>query len=179
MVVTAACGVGLVSLAPLWVSAHPASSQISLDTSPLVITVSSPWTALPNYAGNWIPNYAGADTVMTRTYFDGEKQVHLALAIYASQHQGKELISQTNTVVDRKWWRLLMDGWRETKVEGQSLTVREGSLRSPEANRLIWSWYWVDGRFTANPYLAKLLYAKAQLFGGLRYSRTPCRGNGL
>jgi EpsI family protein len=43
--------------------------------------------------------------------------------------------------------------------------VREVSGRE---TRLIWYWYWVDGRFTGNPYVAKLLQAKAKLFGGQR-----------
>ena len=165
MAMTAGCGVGVVALAPLWVSALPNSSQNSLENPPLTMTISSPWKALPDYAGNWIPHYAGADSVVTRTYQDGKQQVHLVLALYVSQHQGKELISQTNTLVDKKRWRLLMEGWHETRVDGQSLTVRENRLRSPEANRLIWSWYWVDGRFTSNAYLAKLLYAKEKLLG--------------
>ena len=170
MAMTAGCGVGVVALAPLWVSALPNSSQNSLENSPLTLTVSSPWKALPDYAGNWIPHYAGADTVVTRTYQDGNQQVHLVLALYARQHQGKELISQTNTLVDKNRWVMLMEGRREIRVNGQSLTVRENRLRSTVANRLIWSWYWVDGRFTSNPYLAKLFHAKAKLFGGPRHS---------
>ena len=31
---------------------------------------------------------------------------------------------------------------------------------------MIWYWYWVDGHFTADPYLAKLLEARSKLLGG-------------
>ncbi len=30
---------------------------------------------------------------------------------------------------------------------------------------MIWSWYWVDGTYTESDYSAKLLLAKARLFG--------------
>lgn len=32
--------------------------------------------------------------------------------------------------------------------------------------RLVWYWYWVDGKIVANNYKAKLLDAKAKLTGG-------------
>jgi EpsI family protein len=51
-------------------------------------------------------------------------------------------------------------------VDGGSLSVRETVLRSREGNLLVWSWYWVDGKFTDNPYRAKFLRVKARLLGG-------------
>ena len=33
------------------------------------------------------------------------------------------------------------------------------------SRRVVWYWYWVDGRFTSNPYMAKALQAKARLWG--------------
>jgi EpsI family protein len=47
------------------------------------------------------------------------------------------------------------------------LTIRVLRLASATTKRLVWYWYWVDGQFTGNRYLAKLLQAKARLFGGI------------
>jgi EpsI family protein len=54
----------------------------------------------------------------------------------------------------------LGDGARNWPV--QRLDVRSGVQE-----RLVFVWYWVDGRLTADPLVAKLLQAKAVLFGGV------------
>ena len=53
-----------------------------------------------------------------------------------------------------------MDG---APLETPCLRLARGAER-----RLVCYWYWVDGEMTASPYLAKLLRARAQIFGGLR-----------
>jgi exosortase A len=166
MAMTAGCGVGVVALAPLWVMALSPSPPMSLGPSPFSLVVSSPWQALSDYAGNWTPHFEGADTVLTRTYTDGHRQVHLFLAVYTQQHQGRELVSQTNTLIDGNRWVLVTESRRETLVENFPLTVKESHLRSGVAPRLVWSWYWLGGHMTSNAYMAKLLQATAYLLGG-------------
>jgi len=163
---TAGCGVGVVALAPLWVMALSPSPPMSLGPSPFSLVVSSPWQALSDYAGNWTPHFEGADTVLTRTYTDGHRQVHLFLAVYTQQHQGRELVSQTNTLIDGNRWVLVTESRRETLVENFPLTVKESHLRSGVAPRVVWSWYWLGGHMTSNAYMAKLLQATAYLLGG-------------
>ena len=52
-------------------------------------------------------------------------------------------------------------------VDGQAIPVRETLLLSSQGKRrLVWSWYWVADEFTASAPYAKLLQAKAHLFGG-------------
>ena len=38
--------------------------------------------------------------------------------------------------------------------------------REIQQNLLVWKWYWVGGRNTSNPYMAKLLEAITKLIGG-------------
>jgi EpsI family protein len=40
--------------------------------------------------------------------------------------------------------------------------VRETFIRSAHQSLVVWNWYWVDGRFTSNEYVAKLLLARAR-----------------
>ena len=46
------------------------------------------------------------------------------------------------------------------------LPVQRLEVRSGAETRLVYLWYWVDGRFTADPLVAKLRQAKAALLGG-------------
>jgi EpsI family protein len=44
--------------------------------------------------------------------------------------------------------------------------VQVTEVRFAGQRRLVMAWYWVGGRFTADPLTAKLLQAKAALLGG-------------
>ena len=170
MLLTATGGVVLLSLAPL--SAQALSSQPVIPTAlhPTGPSVILPWKALPKYSGNWNPHFVGAETELSQTYRSGTKQVHFYLAYYVTQQQGEELINAKNSLVGGTRWVLLEEAGKEVVVNGQALHVQERIIRSSFGTRLVWSWYWVDGRFTSSPYLAKLLQAKAQLFGRPRHS---------
>ena len=48
-------------------------------------------------------------------------------------------------------------------INGRPLQVRETRLRGPDGALVAWQWYWIDGGFTANDYLGKLLQAKERL----------------
>ncbi|MDR4483497.1 MAG: exosortase A [Nitrospirales bacterium] len=165
MAMTAGCGVGVVAFAPLWVMVLSPSPQTSLGLSPFSLAVSSPWHALSDYTGNWTPHFEGANTVLTRTYTNGDRQVHLFLAVYTQQQQGRELVSQNNTLIGGNQWVLVTENSRETLVENFPLTVREMHLRSVVASRLVWSWYWLGGHRTSNAYIAKLLQTTAYFWG--------------
>lgn len=166
MAMTAGGGVGLVALAPLLVMALPSPLPTALGSSPFSLAVSSPWHAQSDYAGNWTPHFGGADIVLNRTYTDGAREVHLFLAVYAQQQQGRELVSETNILTDRSRWKLVSENRRKTIVENFPLTVKESHIRSELAPRLVWSWYWLGGHMTSNAYMAKLLQATAYLLGG-------------
>ena len=170
MLLTATSGVVLLSLVPLSAQALSNRPVTPLTIHPIGSSVILPWQALPKYSGNWKPHFVGAEAEFTQTYRSGQQQVHFYLAYHATEQQGAELINTKNILVDGKRWVLLEEAGREVVVEGQSLHVQEHIIRSSFGTRLVWSWYWVDGRFTSSPYLAKLLQAKAQLFGRPRHS---------
>jgi EpsI family protein len=46
-----------------------------------------------------------------------------------------------------------------------SVRANETQLRGATGQLLVWDWFWVAGQYTSNPYLAKLLQAKARLLG--------------
>lgn len=146
--------------------------QISLAEPP----VSPPWVSLEEYAGRWHPRFRGASAEVIRTFTSAEQQVHVFVAYYADHWEDAELISGANQLYDPTNWRRLAEGTAQIAVEGQTISIHETVLRSGQSTRLIWSWYWVDGEFTASPYRAKYLQVRAKLLGGSRASAVVAVG---
>ena len=169
MVLAVAGGVALVALAP--VSAWALLNRMQTPTAlrPAAPQVSPPWVQLGEYAGNWVPHFAGTDAEVLASFTAGTQPVHLYLGYYANERQGAELINSENTILVRKQWERITEGNRHITVDGRSLRVHEMTMRSTHGQtRLAWTWYWVAGEFTSDPYYAKLLLVKARLLGGLQ-----------
>jgi EpsI family protein len=119
----------------------------------------------------WRPGQEGADRELDQIYVTNSLEsfsVGLHVRQYLQQHQGIELVTNTNPWrPDRKAWRVMAQG--NTLVDlGHPVRVDEVRVVSAHDNLLVWSWYRIDGRNTANPYMAKLLEAKQQLLTGSR-----------
>jgi len=90
------------------------------------------------------------------------RRVELFTAYYRHQRQGAEVVYHAN--------RFDGDGW--SRVESRTLDNVPGMppaqldrlVRGPR-QRLVLSWYWVGGRFTASPYEAKFYQSIATLLG--------------
>ncbi len=48
-------------------------------------------------------------------------------------------------------------------VAGRNRTVDTARIAGRDERRLVWSWHWIDGTFTADPYLSKFLQTKSKL----------------
>ena len=121
----------------------------------------------PPAAEDWQPVFAGAQAELFASHPVDDQIVHFYVAYYWRQHADAELIGWPNAVYDRKNWQPLEQAPQVALIEGEQLEIAETRLRGPQrARRLTWHWYWVDQQFTANPLIAKLLQAKATLFGG-------------
>jgi EpsI family protein len=102
---------------------------------------------------------------LRQSFARGDRKVDLYVAYYAYQRQGVEVVSETNRLADGKRWVDAEAGQRRAVVDGAPLTLAYRRMLSAGAGRVVWYWYWVDGRFTSNPYMAKALQAKARLWG--------------
>ena len=131
------------------------------------VTVAPPWTVQADSDPTWDPTFGGSDARFMETYSNGEHEVTLFIAYYAYQRQGAEVVNQSNQFSHKKGWQRSGGGQGEAKVDGEPMDIHSTRLVFNDDHRLVWSWYWVDGRFTGNPYVAKLLQAKAQILGGL------------
>ena len=63
-------------------------------------------------------------------------------------------------------WHSVASALRDENVGGRVLTVRESTLAGAGGRMLVWNWYWVDSRYTANDYLGKALQVKQKVLTG-------------
>ena len=90
--------------------------------------------------------------------------VKLYVASYGAGQSDVKLASKLNLLYDEPYGRRQAGCDRAIILEGQSFQVSERVLRSPQSSLVVWTWYQIDGGFTSDDYVAKLLLAKARLF---------------
>lgn len=124
------------------------------------------WTRLGTKEPSWLPRFPGADRIVLESYrADDGSIVNFFVAYYAYQRQGAEAVYYANSFADDGTWRRVEQGMTELQAKGLPAKAQLDRLASARAQRLVVSWYWVDGRFTADPIIAKLLQVRARLFG--------------
>jgi exosortase A len=133
----------------------------------------SGWRIQPELdAWDWRPRIVGTDGSLYAFYVPeggaDAAPVGLYLGVYRTQRQGAELVTSANVMIDQQHpvWSDTSIRPRRVVLERGALGVEEHLLSSRRGQRLlVWSWYLVDDRHTANPYLAKLLEARSRLTG--------------
>jgi exosortase A len=126
-----------------------------------------PWQQVDKRLTTWTPHFVNAAAEINQVYGAEPHAVGLSIRYYSNQRQGAELITSTNTLVrstDRVWGNV-GEKRRRVEVKGQQLALAETNLRGPGKRLLVWSWYRIDGRDTAEPYWSKLVQAWAKLRG--------------
>ncbi len=146
------------------IAARPGDAPQAALSAP---TVAAPWRATDEPA-EWRVAVAGAARVIERTYRRDGRRVRLAIAYLPRQKQGAEVVGDGNRFLDDEVWLRLGDGRDRAVFAGQPIEVAYTRyMKGTDSYRLVWRWYWIDGRFTASPYLAKLYELRAKLFGGI------------
>ena len=141
--------------------------SIANSTAPVVTPhVRSAWQRLSTEPSDWRPDFPMVDADSLHTYYDGQRQVDVYVGYYAYQRQGAEVVHSGHSFADRDTWQRAGGGHTDVTVDGQVMPVKYQRLLSRSGARVVWYWYWVDGRFTASPYVAKLLEIRAKLLGG-------------
>ncbi|MGH8728007.1 MAG: exosortase A, partial [Burkholderiales bacterium] len=120
------------------------------------------WIKAPGSEFEFSPQFLNARASLRENYRKGGDNVGLFVAYYRNQREHGEMISSQNVVVasEDKGWRKI----GETDAVGFPANATE--LRNGETRILVWQWYWVDGAETADPYWAKFLQVRSQLFAG-------------
>jgi exosortase A len=127
--------------------------------------IAEPWRSV-SPAGDWRPAAANPDAELWRSYRGGGGTVDLYVGYYCAQRQVAEIVSQAHRLNGGGHWLVQARGHDRLDAGGSELPVQLTEVRFAGQRRLVAAWYWVDGRFTADPLTAKLLQAKAALLGG-------------
>lgn len=135
------------------------------------------WPAVPPAGGwkpapagslaPWSPRYAGMRGELNTAWIREGRLVGVYVAYYRNQRAGAELINSENRVLRNKDpdWTMAAYGSLETVLGAEPLRVRSTEIFNPSDRLLVWSWYWIGGRWTASDYAAKAYQAMAVLSG--------------
>jgi len=118
---------------------------------------------------DWRPHVIGADGDYYGFFADANgNPVGLFLGVYRTQRQGAELLNSQNQMVVQKHpvWSDKERILRPVRLQGREVGVNQSRLVSRRGEHLlVWDWYRIGERHTANQYLGKVLEALARLFG--------------
>jgi len=93
------------------------------------------------------------------------RDVHMYIAYYTHQRQGAEVINSHNSLIQEKKWVRASSGFVTAHLAGADLSVKSTRLIGRQNGRVVWEWYWIGDRYTADRLVAKLHEAMAKLFG--------------
>ncbi|OYY69750.1 exosortase A [Sphingomonas sp. 28-63-12] len=114
-----------------------------------------------NLVAPWAPYYPGADHFLAGRYADGKgAAIDLALAVFGSQRDGKELVSFGTGALreDDRWVRI--EDLPDIAGGAAMRITAPGHIE-----RIVVTWYRIGGNLTASPRAVKLETLKAKLLG--------------
>jgi len=164
--------VGVVGLLAVGVWPGLLTLRPSVTDAPISVNLVAPaidgWEKAEGNDTDWEPNYSGMDATLHATYVKGDRRIGVFIFYFARQVKGAELISSTNVLVVEKHpvWQEKVHRGVSYMLAGAPEQVEESVLRSAAQNLYVVNWNWITGTNTTNPYLGKLLQAKARLLGG-------------
>ena len=130
------------------------------------------WQPAVDPRWSWAPNQPGADRERDQYYRSETGTVGLFLRQYL-RAQGEDKLVQTASpwrpYGDRGTWRVSRQAMVSiADVDREPLRLLEGELIGPGHRLLVWSWYRIDGRYTGQNFVAKLLETQQQILRGRR-----------
>lgn len=162
--VAACLSLMVLSLAPAvakWIGDEPTGAKNPIAPSvPLAI---APWTSIDGNPYNWKPNFLAPDAELIQSYKRDDHVVTLCVTYYGGSQQHTKLASSWNSPFDGTVWLRTADDELSVTVPKHEFMVHETFVRSTQHDLVIWNWYWIDGRFTKDELVAKLLLGKARL----------------
>jgi len=124
---------------------------------------------------DWQPRFIEANASDQRVYADPQGPVGVYLAYYEHQTERRKLVSSENMLVHSEdlRWNQLTQGSASAALPQGTMQVRTASLSGPpelgagmRPRLRVWRAYWIDGRFIAGDWEAKLHQARQVLAGG-------------
>lgn len=122
------------------------------------------WTAIDEQ-WQWRPVVKGVDEEIQQFYSRsnnadaGSNTVGVYVGQFLAQDQDKELINSQNVFVVQKspLWRITSQDKVFVTLDGKAVEVDRAVVKGSGVHLVVLRWYRLGDRYTANPYLAKLL----------------------
>lgn len=160
----------VIALASLLMVLSVRGAAASLQSEPAGATIPAmlPLSVGPSWkpisARDYSPAlFAGADRVWHQAYSDGTATVHLSVGYFAFERLHAEIASSGHRLAGPHPRVQTGAHWQKTGTRHQTFDARALISGARDQRRLLWHWFWIDGRYTGNPYLAKLLQLKVKL----------------
>ena len=152
----------------VWLSSRQAESlEISANLSP---ATNSEWQPVAAPDWDWTPKFKGAAAETQQYFSNGKVVVGIAIANFGAETQG-ELVNSQNVLVsgNSKTWSTMHVGSSLVNLSAKPVSVEESDLRSATRDLVVFRWYRVGSRDTANHYVVKWL----QLVKRLSFDADP------
>ncbi|MEO8300266.1 MAG: exosortase A [Rhizomicrobium sp.] len=160
------------ALAALLLSAGPAVAwwHDNYLSSPDMTAIAKPFQTTSwsqgSASSSWHPEFSGADTNAAASISDGRTlPVDLYLGYYARPRPGHSMTAHANNFWEDQAWTLADSGNVTAQFAKNPVPFQEWIVNAHAEKRMIWSTYWVNGRFTTSLFKVKLLQAAAALQG--------------
>lgn len=160
----------LVAVAAVAIAAGgPARAMLEREPSSVAIQdelppPASPWEKTDN-ADGWQPVVIGADRQWLQTFSDGKTKVERYVALYTAHATHDNLGRDLDHVTDGETWKRVSGGYAKILIGGKGYSVDATVIRSGRQDRLVWSFYIVDGKPIGGALEAKLRQAYASFLG--------------
>ena len=156
----AALTIATAALFPAWSGAIAGRATVLPQTTDLPPIAG--WSvASPDREAPWQPHHPGADRRLFGRYTDGRNSVDVGIAIYADQHEGKELVAfGTGVLHEEDRWVRVAD--LPSVAGGSAMRI----VVPGPVERTVATWYRVGSTVTADERRVKLETMRARLMGG-------------
>lgn len=99
-----------------------------------------------SWALDWQPEMPSPDVQTTGSYACGSDRVHLYIAAYRTQEQGRELVAEGNAIVPKRVLAQMERGISQfSTADGKVIRVSELRTGDPSGQLVVWYWYSVNG----------------------------------
>jgi exosortase A len=159
LLAVAAAAFALAALPLVWSKAIAASAEQA--PAKLLLPEVRGWERVPVTGRPWKPHFAGADLLSMGRYRNAQGQsVDLAIAVFAAQGDGRELVGYGQGAIGPE------SDWAWTASAPPPLGGRADRIASFGTVREVLTFYRVGNVLTGSPMEAKLATMKSRLFGG-------------
>ena len=166
--VLAACSVA--AMLAIWPAYADFLENRAGDANEVALLAPQPaagWSGSDAPVTDFAPHFLNAKAEVAQTFAKDDHWVNVYLKYYRNQREGAKLITSQNQLVStlNRQWGNIAESTVHVELGSGAIRVQEAKLRSSGQHLLVWYWYWIEHGHVANPYLGKLLEAKARLIG--------------